>query len=166
MSQDARNVSDPVGKSGIIGPSIAWGTIFGAVIACGLFAYAVAASGARMANGDFGLLFGLGVVPVLFLGGTAGALLFGVVGVIVRLGPGWLAPSSLTYAALSTVVWGAGGSLLALKVPHGGPQGAAQGDHSLLFYSLLAVAVAGLLTGGAVRQGRHQPYRTSRPGAN
>jgi hypothetical protein len=111
-----------------------------------------------MRNGDFGILFGLGVVPVLILGGTAGAILFGIVGVIARLGPAWMAPSSLTYAALGTLVWAAGGSLLAVE--------AAQGGHSLLFYSLLAVAAAGLLTGTMVRLGRRQAYRTSRPGAN
>jgi ammonia channel protein AmtB len=77
-------VSNTVGRSGIVGPSIAFGTVFGAVIAMGILACLVAAAGAEVRNGEFGFWFGLGVVPALMLGGIVGAILFGVVGVIVR----------------------------------------------------------------------------------
>src|SRR5262249_42429807 len=97
----------------------------------------------------------------LMFGAVAGAVLFGVVGVIVRFGPGRLAPSPLSYAVLSSLLWGAGGWLLALRLPQG-----AQGDHSVLLYGILAVAIAGLLTGAVVRSQQNQAYRTSRPGAN
>jgi hypothetical protein len=136
--------------------------VLGAGIACGIFGFLVAASGAKVANGDFGFLFGLGVVPVLILGGTAGAVWFGVVGMIARFGPGVPEPSPLSYAALSSLMWGVGAWLLAVNAP----QERVQEGHSLLLYGLAAVAITGLLTGGAVQLGRRQPYRTSRPGAN
>jgi hypothetical protein len=154
-------VSDEVARSGIVGPSIGWGSVFGAGIAFGILYYILAAV-AGVRNGDFGFWMSLVAIPVGIVGGAAGAVLFGVVGVIARFGPRLLAPSPLSYAVSSCLVWGAGGWLLALNAPQGGFQA---GDLPLL-YSLLPVAIAGLLTGGMVRSGRRHAYRTSRPGAN
>jgi hypothetical protein len=178
MSWGARNVSDTVGRSGIVGPSILWGTVFGAVIAFGILYCIVASSGARVQNGDFGLLLGLGSVPMVGIGGTVGAVVFGVVGVIVRFGPLRLAASPLSYAVLGSLVWGAACWVRALDVPRGGATGGyllmhiallaggAEAAHWLMLYGLPLVAIAGLLTGSLVKSGRNQAYRTSRPGAN
>jgi hypothetical protein len=146
-------VSDTVGRSGIVGPSILWGTAFSAGIAFAILVCVLVYDGTRVANGDFRLLLGLGAVPMLMIGGIAGAVLFGLVGVIVRLGPGWLvAASPLSYAVLSCLLWAAGCWLRGLDL--------------LLHEGLLPVAIAGVLTGSMVRSGRNQAYRTSRPGAN
>jgi hypothetical protein len=172
-------VSDPVGRSGIVGPSFGWGTLFGALVAFAILFYLISSfAGARTANGDFALLMGLAYIPVVIIGGAVGAAVFGVVGVIVRFGPGRLAASPLSYAVLGSLVWVAACWLRALNVPRGGAeggyllmhmvllQGGPEGAYLLTLYGLLPVAIAGALTGAAVRAGRIQAYRTSRPGAN
>jgi hypothetical protein len=155
-------VSDTVGRSGIVGPSIGWGTLFGAAVAFATLFCLVLATGAGMRNGDFGLLMGLAEIPAVIVGGIAGAVLFGVVGLIVRFSPVRPAALPLSYAILGSLLWGAGWWLLSVNVA----QGRAQTVCGLMLNGLLPVAIAGLLTGSMVRRGRHQAYRTSHPGAN
>src|SRR5262245_55791023 len=91
----------------LIGRSILWGAIFGAIAAfvtgVGLAIYWSPGRG-----GDFAALMILWVPPVAIMGGGAAAVLFGVVGLIASLTLGWIKPSPLSYAIL--------GSLLALGV--------------------------------------------------
>jgi hypothetical protein len=160
-------VSDTVGKTGIVGPSIGWGTVFGAAIAFAiLFCLVWSYTGGKTANGDFGLLMGLGEIPMVIIGGTVGAIVFGVVGVIVRFGPVRLAASPLSYAVLGSLVWGALCWPRALNVSQEGAAAATKAAYLLMLYGLLPIAIAGLLVGAAVRAGRIHAYRSSRPGAN
>ena len=146
-------MSEPVGRSGIVGPSILWGTVFGAVVGVGILICVLVWDGTQVQNGDFRLLMGLGFVPMVLIGGTVGAVLFGIVGAIVRFGPEWLVASApLSYAVLGSLLWAAGCWLRGLDL--------------LMFEGPLPVAIAGVLTGSMVRAQSNQAYRTSRPGAN
>ena len=143
-----------------IGRSVAWGGIFGAIatFATG-FCLAIFWSRARTGHPDhFATLMILWVPPVTIMGGGAAAVLFGVVGAILRLSPGRFEPSPLSYAVLGSLLalaivilpfasWVAGGLLRALQ---GG-----QGVHLLLPAGLLPVAITGLLTGWMVRPRRN-----------
>ena len=139
----------------LIGRSVVWGAIFGAIVAFATgFCLAIFWSTGRTGHGGFVTLMILWVPPVAIMGGGAAAVLFGVVAVIVSFCRGRIEPSPLSYAVFGSLLslgiiilpfatWVAGGLLRAL---HG-----AQGTYTLLPTGLLPVAITGLLTGWMVR---------------
>ena len=134
----------------MISSSFSWGLAFG-----GLASLAVAICLTLGWSAQPGSLFTLLVmfVPaVVLMGGLAGGLLFGLVGIIVSFSRQRIEASSLSYALMGSVLslgvivpfasWMAGGIHAALQ--------GRQGVYLLLPIGLLPVAVAGSLVGWKV----------------
>jgi hypothetical protein len=134
----------------IVARSILWGGVFGAIAAVStvtyLSIYWEAATPWRPGELIFTAMF-VWVPLTAIMGGGAGAVLFGVVALIMSFRPQRI--SALSYAALGSLLslgliipfagWLADGYLRALQ--------GAQGTYLLLPYVLLPVAIAGFLTG-------------------
>jgi len=144
-------------SSNIVGRSVLWGAIFGAIAAfVAASCLSLVWSAGRTGHpSDFIMLMILWVPAVTIMGGGASAVLFGIVAAIVSFSSARIKASPLSYAALGSLLslgivlpyasWVANGFLRAL---HG-----AQGTYILLPFGLLPVAIAGVLTGWMVRSG-------------